>query len=48
MFSSEAALFTNLNQVAALHFKHDLTLKEARQEARLCGFQQVPLLAHLH
>ena len=31
------------SEVAALHFKHGLTLKEARQEARLNGFQQVPL-----
>ena len=34
MCSLEAVLFTNLN---------DLTLKETRQEARFCGFQQVPL-----
>ena len=33
--------------VAALHFKLDLTLKEARQEARLCGFQQIPLSQHI-
>ena len=29
--------------VAALHFKHGLTLKETRQEAHLRGFKQVPL-----
>ena len=29
-------------EVAALYFKHGLTLKEARQEARLSGFQQIP------
>ena len=31
------------SEVAALRFKHGLTLEEARQEPHLCGFQQVPL-----
>ena len=44
MSSSEAVPSTNLNtEVAAFRFKRDPTLKEARQEACLGGFQQVPL-----
>ena len=35
------------SEVAALGFKHDLTLKEARQEAHRCGFQQIPLSQHI-
>ena len=31
------------SEVTALPFKHGLTLKETRQEARLCSFQQIPL-----
>ena len=32
---------------AVLCLKHGLTLKEARQEACLCGFQQVPFSQHI-
>ena len=48
MSSSQAVSSTNLNQVTTFHLEHDLTLEGAKQEARLSGFQKVPLSMHLY
>ena len=43
VFFRGCSVYKFKSEIAALGFKHDLTLKEAKQEARLCGFQQVLL-----
>ena len=48
IMSSKAVLSTNLNQrLLPSTSKHGLSLKEARQETRLSGFQQIRLSQHI-